>query len=242
MLAVETLGPTYKQSIADTENQALLTMRQKLTSAFLLCRRFSFKSTPYPTVNRITLRKLSMVKMNDLTNEIITCAKTQLKSCFEENDVPWSHGLDHAETVLNHCLQAIANHEVSSNTFELSRSVEVSLALAALLHDADDRKYFREGSQNAKRICISCLETQHFPDAEKERIVDNVLTMISLVSFSKNGNHVPEVAVKHPYMLWPRFSDRLEAIGTTGAIRCWQYSEVCTFVAPFPNYIFCCYL
>lgn len=49
--------------------------------------------------------------------------------------------------------------------------------------------------------------------------------MISYVSFSDNGNTVPEVAVKHPEFLWPRFADRLEAIGAIGAVRCWQYNE-----------------
>jgi len=44
------------------------------------------------------------------------------------------------------------------------------------------------------------------------------------VSASDNGNSVPERAQLHPELLWVRYSDRLEAIGTIGAVRCWQYN------------------
>lgn len=49
--------------------------------------------------------------------------------------------------------------------------------------------------------------------------------MISYVSASDNGNSIPKKAKKHPEFLWPRYSDRLEAIGPIGAVRCWQYNE-----------------
>jgi len=49
--------------------------------------------------------------------------------------------------------------------------------------------------------------------------------MISYVSFSDNGNTIPDRAHKSPEFLWPRYSDRLEAIGAIGAVRCWQYNE-----------------
>ena len=49
--------------------------------------------------------------------------------------------------------------------------------------------------------------------------------MIKYVSASSNGNQVPERAVSNPELLWPRFSDRLEAIGTIGMVRCYQYNE-----------------
>ena len=29
----------------------------------------------------------------------------------------------------------------------------------------------------------------------------------------------------HPELLWVRYSDRLEAIGAIGAVRCWQYNS-----------------
>ncbi|XP_023330750.1 uncharacterized protein LOC111703121 [Eurytemora carolleeae] len=49
--------------------------------------------------------------------------------------------------------------------------------------------------------------------------------MISYVSASVNGNTVPESALQDPTLLWPRFCDRLEAIGVIGAVRCLQYNQ-----------------
>jgi len=48
--------------------------------------------------------------------------------------------------------------------------------------------------------------------------------MISFVSTSDNGNLIPEAAVDLPELLWVRHCDRLEAIGVTGAVRCYQYT------------------
>ena len=50
------------------------------------------------------------------------------------------------------------------------------------------------------------------------------IEMISYVSASSNGNQIPERAQQHPELLWVRWADRLEAIGTIGAVRCWQYN------------------
>ena len=54
-----------------------------------------------------------------------------------------------------------------------------------------------------------------------EVIVEDALTMIDYVSASKNGNSVPEEALETPEVLWVRFCDRLEAIGTIGVVRCY---------------------
>ena len=54
-----------------------------------------------------------------------------------------------------------------------------------------------------------------------DETANEVLVMISHVSASKNGNRVPECAKSEPEMLWPRFCDRLEAIGFIGALRCY---------------------
>ena len=59
----------------------------------------------------------------------------------------------------------------------------------------------------------------------KPKIVEKeAMEVISYVSASANGNEIPKRAIKHPELLWVRFSDRLEAIGTIGAVRCWQYN------------------
>ncbi len=61
----------------------------------------------------------------------------------------------------------------------------------------------------------------------KTSILAEALEMISYVSASSQGNSVPERALTNPEFLWVRFSDRLEAIGTIGVVRCLQYNEEC---------------
>ena len=57
-----------------------------------------------------------------------------------------------------------------------------------------------------------------------KKVEKEAMEAISYVSASDNGNQVPKRAKKNPELLWVRFSDRLEAIGTIGAVRCWQYN------------------
>ncbi len=94
------------------------------------------------------------------------------------------------------------------------------MRLAALLHDSDDKKYFKD-TQNAIEISSEALED--FP--AKQQIIEEVKEMISYVSASDNGNSIPDRAKTSPELLWVRFSDRLEAIGMIGAVRCYQYNE-----------------
>ena len=93
------------------------------------------------------------------------------------------------------------------------------------MHDADDKKYFpqHKSYENAKRILAKSLKDFE-DDIDIERVEELTLETISYVSASDNGNSVPERAKAHPELLWVRYSDRLEAIGTVGAVRCWQYN------------------
>ena len=95
------------------------------------------------------------------------------------------------------------------------------MRLAALLHDADDRKYFDQHSTNANLI----IEESVFEHTAKTQILSEALEMISYVSASSNGNQIPERAINNPELLWVRYSDRLEAIGTIGMVRCYQYNS-----------------
>merc|ERR1719369_1903141 len=97
----------------------------------------------------------------------------------------------------------------------------LSLRLAALLHEADDHKYFKD-SNNAENILKTVLPLD--PEQNK-KVIDEVLEMISYVSASVNGNSVPDRAKTDPQLLWPRYCDRLESIGPVGAVRCWQYNS-----------------
>ena len=108
----------------------------------------------------------------------------------------------------------------------LTHDLVLTLKLAALLHEADDHKYFKN-SKNASNI----LEEVIPADDSKAKILSDVEEMISYVSASVNGNTVPSIALSNPTFLWPRFCDRLEAIGgigVVGAVRCYQYNRETT--------------
>ena len=49
--------------------------------------------------------------------------------------------------------------------------------------------------------------------------------MVDLVSSSKNGDTIPDSIKNEKWMLIPRYSDRLEAMGLIGISRCYQYSK-----------------
>lgn len=138
-------------------------------------------------------------------------AEILLEKLLESRRVPRSHGIEHARAVLDHVDRALGPDRLE----ELGA---LNVRLAALLHDADDRKYFpnSRGCANARRIL---QDVQTSPEDAEE-----VIRMIDLVSTAKNGNSVPEEARDRPELLWPRWCDRLEACGMIGAVRCWRFS------------------
>jgi len=148
-------------------------------------------------------------------------AKCLLEALFKRVNMPDSHGLGHCLTVLGHMETAISCPGLLPQVRDqlVPRRI-LALRLAALLHEADDHKYFPEDSLNAREILREVLAGE----AERERVAEEVEEMISYVSASVNGNTVPARAREDPSLLWPRFCDRLEAIGVSGALRCYQYS------------------
>ena len=86
------------------------------------------------------------------------------------------------------------------------------IRLAALLHDADDRKLFStEGFANARR----------FMDSEGilSGIQDSVCSMISQISFKGDGTRVPDTLEGRIV----QDADRLDAIGAIGIARTFAY-------------------
>lgn len=135
-----------------------------------------------------------------------------------------SHGWKHVKAVYHHTYQAILAHQRQQKQVALSLSSQVvmEIHIAALLHDVDDRKYFptHQNDDNARRIMVDA-------QVPKER-THSILYMISLVSCSKNGNHVPASIMNSKnqfHLLIPRWADRLEAVGEKGVIRCYQYNR-----------------
>jgi len=101
-----------------------------------------------------------------------------LQEILEEAEIDDGHGIDHALKVLNH----------AENTLAVSKSPRTphtrnAVLYAALLHDADDRKFFPDSTNhdNTRRILETVLPGETATH-------DLVVQMIELVSCSSNGN------------------------------------------------------
>lgn len=131
----------------------------------------------------------------------------------DSNNIDASHGREHVLSVLKHI-----NCAIDSYILELSSDTMLSLRLAALLHDADDHKYFTSSicHTNARRI-MNDLDIS-------SSIVDKTIEMISYVSTSQNGDNIPIHCYEYPELLWVRWADRIEACGVKGILRCWEYN------------------
>jgi uncharacterized protein len=123
-----------------------------------------------------------------------------------------THGLLHAQKVLS-----LAERELQH--WELSQNDALAIKLAALLHDADDRKLFPDstGNENTKKILDKVLTC----DPKFDKLKNLIMTMISQVSFSENANNESIPA----HMLIPRHADRIEALGNIGIYRAYTYGR-----------------
>lgn len=130
-----------------------------------------------------------------------------------------SHGLEHALCVTQHTRGAIDAHNAAAASTPIDDDARVLLLLASLLHDADDHKFFAPPSHNAETVLAHCSGGQ----ASAEEVAF-VLKLIDFVSCSKNGDTIPPEAEAHPEYLFPRYSDRLEALGEVGVRRCYKYN------------------
>jgi uncharacterized protein len=156
----------------------------------------------------------------------------KLNIILSTHNVCSSHGITHAIAVMNHAENALnqaenalnqaentlnqAENTLNQTTFKFDEKIKRCVKLAALLHDADDRKFF-PNNQNYENL------RQILDDLPSDEI-DLIIKMISLVSSSKNGDRIPEDAIKNEWLLYPRYADRLEAIGIIGIERCFQYA------------------
>jgi len=160
---------------------------------------------------------LSVSKVSGHSNDItVRRVREKVEAFYQQHiEIKESHGLKHVLAVVEHAQKAIHVH-LPPLSFLDSRKVLV----AALLHDVDDDKYFpnNEYSENARAIMTSVNLD--------ETMQSDVVELISYVSCSKNKNHVPEIVVEDEsyWKLIPRWSDRLEAVGSVGVVRCYQYT------------------
>ena len=136
--------------------------------------------------------------MNEL---LIRNAKDYIRDLYSGNSD--GHDLDHSLRVFSNAMM-IAKTEPDCN-------IE-AVALAALLHDADDHKLFdTEDNANA----VSFLKSNGVDNEETEFIV----RIINSVSFSKNRNQTPD-SLEGQIV---QDADRLDAMGAIGIARTFAY-------------------
>jgi uncharacterized protein len=136
----------------------------------------------------------------------------RLDDIFRKHNVSVCHGIKHAQEVMENARQAL-----ESKDYKINEENYEAVLLGALLHDADDGKFFPDNHDNENARIV--LE-----DKPKE-YVDLVLKMINMVSSSKNGDMIPEDVIGNEWQLIPRYADRLEAIGMIGIERCYTYTQ-----------------
>ncbi len=137
------------------------------------------------------------------TSATVTKAIEYAAAWCHEMKIPEDHGIDHATTVMRNAARALPE-------FVLSESEKLYILLAALLHDLDDRKFVASANFDGARKVLKALGIETLGE-------EIIITMISLVSCSKNGN-----TINYSIPLWmyiPRDADRLEALGYIGIKR-----------------------
>jgi uncharacterized protein len=164
----------------------------------------------------------------ETTNHINTKYIVDLEKVLVSAGVDGSHGLDH-------CLQVLKNVNNALTHINLGNRTILLIRLATLLHDADDAKYFpnNEDYENARMI----LQMNRLIDLLTDKEIEFIIWMIGLVSFSKNGDSIPQkesISFMKDHMnkdyldlswtLYPRYADRLEAIGVIGLKRTFEYT------------------
>ena len=135
-----------------------------------------------------------------------------LQDVLEKNNVSPCHGIEHAKIVMYHAFNALEDYP------DISEEDKLAVLLAALLHDADDGKFFPDHHdyENLRRVLAD--------NGKSPAFIDKVAYMVSIVSASKNGDTIPDDVRGKEWMLIPRYADRLEAIGLIGIERCLTYS------------------
>jgi uncharacterized protein len=149
------------------------------------------------------------VILSIMINNYITYAVKLLDKLLTDNKIPEHHGLSHAMTVMQHVQGAIKCDK------KVPEQDQLIILLTALLHDADDPKIFKTNNNENARAILSQLKLDH-------QTTTLIIKLINSISVSKNGDSIPEEAIPRSWLLWPRYADRLEAIGLIGIKRCLQ--------------------
>lgn len=124
-----------------------------------------------------------------------------VKGLFEGNS--GGHDFEHTMRVYKNALEIAADHQDADTKV---------VALAALLHDADDHKLFHtKNYENARKILDKV--------GIASDTADKICEVISCVSFSSNKDKVPDTIEAEIV----QDADRLDAMGAIGIARTFAY-------------------
>lgn len=140
--------------------------------------------------------------MTELQNQIIENAKTYVRDLMKNESS--GHDYFHANRVLNTAL-LLAKEEGAD---------EFTVSLAALLHDADDRKLSPETYQNKDRAAAFLRK-----NGVEETKIRDILTIIEQVSFKGTDTVAPDTVEGKCV----QDADRLDALGAIGIARTFAY-------------------
>ena len=138
-----------------------------------------------------------------MNTSIIKCI-SHLYDFFAVHKIDKSHGMKHALDVCKNAMQAV------ENDIQVTDGQRTIILLASLLHDIDDKKYFKTVNYANARSILAKLDNQD---------VETIIELIDLVSCSTNKDSEAEL-----WKLIPRYADRLESIGEIGILRCYEYN------------------
>ena len=154
-----------------------------------------------------TINQLIINKYETYNNQLIN----KVSKLFNDKNICKSHDINHILRVVEHVNNSI-------KYMSLSIKLKYLISYAAILHDVDDTKFFETNNYiNARQMLLSL----NLSDDD----IELVIKMISYVSTTANGNTVPNDAKQCEYLLYPRYADRLDALGINGVIRCYQYAK-----------------
>lgn len=136
-----------------------------------------------------------------MQEKIVKEATEYVRPLFQGNSD--GHDFDHTMRVYREAM------EIADSEPDCDRQV---VALAALLHDADDYKLFKTADNANARDFLNAQNVD-------EATVEKICTAINSVSFSKNRDRCPESLEGRIV----QDADRLDAIGAIGIARTFAY-------------------
>ena len=136
-----------------------------------------------------------------MCERIVEEAAEYVRALFQGNSD--GHDFDHTMRVYRTAM------EIADSEPDCDRKI---VALAALLHDADDSKLFATADNANTRAFLAAQNVD-------EDTAGKICTAINSVSFSKNRDRCPELLEGRIV----QDADRLDAIGATGIARTFAY-------------------